>query len=117
MDKKVNIIELLEYVDYLKHILPYPIPNKNCTTIQENGKLQFEIYLLMQKIFKCLMECLEETSFFHGNSLLVSVIYKFTECVKLIHKNQLFFEYQINGVIKLPEAIWHKIKTIKKDFN
>lgn len=116
MDAKVAVIELSEHVDYLVYILQYPVPNKNCATHQQNGAPQFELYLIMQKVFKRLMEVLKETSILYDNSLLVSVICKFTKCVKLINHNQLFFEYQVKGVIMLADSLWRTMKPMKKNF-
>lgn len=114
---KISAEQIVDHLEYMQYILSYPVPNKKCTKTQEHDGPQFEIFLVMQKIFRRLTKILEETSFLHRSSAEVFAVTKFTKCVKMICNNQLFFEYQVNGVMKMAKTLWSKIEGMKKDFS
>lgn len=104
--------ELCEIMTYMRDILHYPIPNRNCVV---GDQLQQDIVLVMEKCLNQLLEKLNASRLI-TQSLLSSSINKYLECTLLITGNQIFMKHQYERTLSFAETLKHKIQRMPKQF-
>ncbi|VVC24999.1 Hypothetical protein CINCED_3A013762 [Cinara cedri] len=113
LDLEVTPVELCELITYMRDILHYPIPNKNCVV---GDQIQKDIVLIMDKILDHLMEKLSATRYLVSNSLLGSSINKYMECTFLIAGNQIFMKDQVEKILLFRQIIEYKVNHMPRNF-
>lgn len=106
--------ELCEFITYMRDILHYPIPNKNCVVGDE---LQQDIVLIMEKFSAQLIEKLYATRYLVSHSLLGTSVNKYLECTLLISGNQIFMKNQIDKIIFFANKLKLLVHHMPKNFN
>jgi len=114
LDLDVTPNELCELMSYMRDILHYPIPNKNCVV---GDQLQQDIVHVMEKLLNQLLEKLGLNSFLVAQSLLGMSINKYLECTLLIIGNQTFMKHQIEKTLMFADTLKYKVHRIPKNFN
>lgn len=98
---------------YMRDILHFPIPNKNCVV---GDQLQRDLVLIMEKCLNQLMEKLAATKFLVASSLLGTSINKFIECSFLIIGNQIFMKHQVEQIMYFSDTLKHKVNHMPRNF-
>jgi len=106
--------ELCEFMSYMRDILHYPIPNKNCVV---GDQLQQDIVLVMEKLLNQLLEKLGTIRALVAQSLLGMSINKYLECILLIIGNQTFMKQQIDKSLMFAETLKYKVHRVPRNFN
>ncbi|XP_025209115.1 uncharacterized protein LOC112604349 [Melanaphis sacchari] len=114
LDLEVTPSELCEFMSYMRDILHYPIPNKNCVV---DDQLQQDIVLIMGKFLSQLLEKLSMTNYLVAQSLVGMSINKYLESALLITGNQIFTKQQIDTTLMFAETLKYKVHRIPKNFN
>ncbi|CAI6344719.1 unnamed protein product [Macrosiphum euphorbiae] len=114
LDLEVTPNELCELVSYMRDILHYPIPNKNCVV---GDQLQQDIVLVMEKLLNQLLEKLGFVHSLVAQSLLGMSINKYLECTLLIIGNQMFVKHQIDRTMMFADTLKYKVHRIPRNFN
>lgn len=114
MDLEVTPNELCELMSYMRDILHYPIPNKNCVV---GDQLQQDIVLVMEKLLNQLLEKLGFVHSLVAQSLLGMSINKYLECTLLIIGNQMFVKHQIDKTMMFADILKYKVYRIPRNFN
>ncbi|XP_026814009.1 uncharacterized protein LOC113554387 [Rhopalosiphum maidis] len=114
LDLEVTPNELCEFMSYMRDILHYPIPNKNCVV---DDQLQQDIVLVMGKLLIQLLEKLSITHYLVAQSLVGMSINKYLESILLIIGNQTFTQLQIDTTLMFAETLKYKVYRIPKHFN
>jgi len=99
---------------YMRDILHYPIPNKNCVV---GDQLQQDIVLVMEKLLNQLLEKLGKIRSLAAQSLLGMSINKYLECTLLIFGNQTFMKHQIDKTLMFAETLKCRVRRIPRNFN
>lgn len=99
---------------YMRNILHYPIPNKNCVVDEQ---LQRDIINIMDKYLNHLIKMLDKVRFLAANSKLGNIINKYLECILLINGNQTFINHHINLLCIFEEVLKNKVLNMHRDFN
>ncbi|VVC25003.1 Hypothetical protein CINCED_3A010411 [Cinara cedri] len=107
LDSEVPLTELCESIKYLRHILNYPIPNKNCVI---GDKLQQDIVCVMGKLFYQLQANICVTNCLSASNPLGYCINKYLLCTMLINENQIFMRNQIEKVLYFAESLKYKVR-------
>lgn len=106
--------ELCEIITYMRDILHYPIPNKNCVV---GDQIQEDIVLIMEKYLNQLLEKLSTTRILISQSLLGTSINKYLECSMLITGNQVFMKHQVERTLVFVETLKYKVNHMRRNFN
>lgn len=106
MDLEITVNELCEFTVYMREILHYPIPNKNCFV---GSQLQHDLVCVMEKLLYQLLEKLNMVDYLVAQSLLGSSINTFLECTLLITSNKVFTKPLVNIVLSLCESLKYKV--------
>lgn len=106
--------ELCEYTTYMRDILHYPIPNKNCVV---GDQLQQDIACVLEKLLNQLLEKLGAIKFLVAQSITGTTINKFLECTLLITSNQVFMREQVDKSIIFAKMLKDKVRQMQKNFN
>lgn len=114
LDLEVTPNELCEFMSYMRDILHYPIPNKNCVV---GDQLQQDIVLVMEKLLNQLLEKLGMVRSLIAQSLLGMSINKYLECILLIIGNQTFMKQQIDKSLLFAETLKYKVQRMPRNFN
>ncbi|XP_060862756.1 uncharacterized protein LOC132939546 [Metopolophium dirhodum] len=114
LDLEVTPNELCEFMSYMRDILHYPIPNKNCVV---GDQLQQDIVLVMKKLLNQLLEKLGKIRSLVAQSLLGMSINKYLECTLLIIGNQTFMKQQIVQSLMFAETLKCRVYRIPRNFN
>lgn len=114
LDCKVDLDNMSKYITYMRKILHYPIPNKNCVI---NEQLQQDIIDIMDKYMNHLMKILDTVDFLAAKSKLGVIINKYLECISLINGNQTFTNHHINLLCIFEEVLKNKVLNMHRDFN
>ncbi|XP_060873301.1 protein Smaug homolog 2-like [Metopolophium dirhodum] len=114
LDLEVTPNELCEFMSYMRDILHYPIPNKNCVV---GDQLQQDIVLVMEKLLNQLLEKLGKIRSLVAQSLLGMSINKYLECTLLIFGNQTFMKHQIDKTLMFAETLKCRVHRIPRNFN
>ncbi|CAI6360720.1 unnamed protein product [Macrosiphum euphorbiae] len=114
LDLEVTPNELCEFMSYMRDILHYPIPNKNCVV---GDQLQQDIVLVMEKLLNQLLEKLGKIRSLAAQSLLGMSINKYLECTLLILGNQTFMKQQIDQTSMFAETLRCRVHRIPRNFN
>ncbi|XP_025191727.1 protein Smaug homolog 2-like [Melanaphis sacchari] len=114
LDLEVTPSELCEYMSYMRDILHFPIPNKNCVV---GDQLQQDIVLVMEKLLNQLLEKLGMVRSLVAQSLLGMSINKYLECILLIIGNQTFMKQQIDKSLLFSETLKYKVHRMPRNFN
>jgi len=113
LDLEVTPNELCEFITYMKDILNYPIPNKNCIV---GNELQQDIVLVMEKCLNQLLEKLGAVKFLVAQSLLGTSINKYLECTLLITGNQMFMRDQYEKTLVFGKTLMYQVQQMPKVF-
>lgn len=103
-----------KYIKYMRMILHYPIPNKNCVVDEQ---LQKDIITVMDKYLNHLMKILDTVRFLSAESQLGNVINKYLECILLINGNQTFKDHQIDLLSIFEDVLKNKVLRMQRDFD
>ncbi|KAF0766130.1 Uncharacterized protein FWK35_00015775 [Aphis craccivora] len=114
LDLEVTPNELCEIMTYMRDILHYPIPNKNCVV---DDQLQQDIVLVMKKLLNQLLEKLSMTHYLVAQSLVGTSINKYLESALLIIGNQTFTKQQIDTTLMFAETLKYSVHRIPRNFN
>lgn len=114
MDLEVTPNELCEFTTYMREILHYPIPNKNCIV---GYQLQQDLTRVMEKLLNQLLEKLGKTKFLVSQSLIGTTINIFLECTMLITRNQVFMKEQVDKTVIFATMLKSKVRQMPKNFN
>lgn len=106
--------ELCELLSYMRDILHYPIPNKNCIV---GDQLQQDIIIIMEKLLKQLLEKLNLTTLLVGYSLIGSSINKYLQCSLLIAENRIFMKHQVDNIHIFADTLKRKVNQMPHNFN
>lgn len=109
---EVTLNELCEIMTYMKDILHYPIPNKNCVI---GNQLQEDIVHIMKKSLSQLLGKLTASRSLLITSLLGTSINKYLECTLLISENQIFTKNQVDFILFFAETL--KLNVYQKPIN
>jgi len=102
-----------KYIKYMRIILHYPIPNKNCVI---DDQLQKDIITVMDKYLNHLMKILDTVRFLSAESQLGNIINKYLECILLIKGNQTFKDHQIDLLSLFEDVLKNKVLRMQRDF-
>lgn len=106
MDLEITDSELCEFTVYMREILHYPIPNKNCFV---GYQLKPELVCVMEKLFNQLMGKLHMINYFVAQSLLGTSINTFLECTLLIISNKVFTKPVVEKMLRFSENLKYKV--------
>ncbi|VVC25004.1 Hypothetical protein CINCED_3A025581 [Cinara cedri] len=113
LDLEVTPNELNETMTYMKDVLHYPLPNKNCVV---DDQLQLNIVLIMEKSFGQLIEKFDAARYSVANTLLGASINNFFECIYLITGNKMFMKHQTDKLLFLCDLLKYTIYQNPKKF-
>jgi hypothetical protein len=91
----MEVSQLFNIITYMQDILQYPIPNRNCMT---GEVLLNEIVIFMEYFILEINTQLFAIKFINPESVLVTIIKKYFECIFLILENQVFMGKHIKKV-------------------
>lgn len=109
---EVTLKELCDLITYMRDILNYPIPNKNCVV---GNQLQQDIVCVMEKLLNQLLEKLSVSTTFISESLLGTSINTFLECTLLITGNQVFTKQQVDQILIFAKMLKFKVHQIPRN--
>ncbi|XP_050419786.1 uncharacterized protein LOC126832834 [Adelges cooleyi] len=112
-DLEVTSTELCEHLSYMRDILHYPVPNKNCVVGDE---LQRDIVHVMEKILHLLVVTLRAMKTLNGHSLAGTSINKYLECCMLISGNSTFMADQVEKITVFSKLLKNKVVNSRRDF-
>lgn len=113
LDLDVDLDNMSKYMQYIRMILHYPIPNKNCVVDEQ---LQKDIITVMDKYLNHLMKILSTARFLSAESQLGNIINKYLECILLINGNQTFKDHQIDLLCIFEDVLKNKVLLMRRDF-
>ncbi|XP_025198147.1 uncharacterized protein LOC112596601 [Melanaphis sacchari] len=114
LESNVNLDNMSKFITYMRKILHYPIPNKNCVIDEQ---LQQDIITVMDKFMDHLMKKLDTVEFLAAKSQLGVIINKYLECISLINGNQTFIDHHINLLYIFDDVLKNKVLNMHRDFN
>ncbi|XP_060860226.1 uncharacterized protein LOC132937426 [Metopolophium dirhodum] len=114
LDLDVDLDNMSKYMQYMRMILHYPIPNKNCVIDEQ---LQKDIITIMDKYLNQLMKILGTVGFLTAESQLGNIINKYLECILLINGNQTFKDHQIDLLCFFEDVLKNKVLHMRRDFD
>ncbi|XP_026820265.1 uncharacterized protein LOC113558877 [Rhopalosiphum maidis] len=114
LDSNVDLDDMSKFITYMRKILHYPIPNKNCVIDEQ---LQQDIITIIDKYMNHLMKILDTVEFLAAKSRLGIIINKYLECISLINGNQTFADHHINLLCIFEEVLKNKVLNMHRDFN
>ncbi|XP_050537935.1 uncharacterized protein LOC126903641 [Daktulosphaira vitifoliae] len=113
-DLDVSATEMSDHLLYMRDILHYPIPNKNCVVGEE---IQEDIILVMEKMLNCLLETLRFTKTLISQSLTGTSINKYLECCLLISSNATFKGSQVEKINFFSKSLKTKVLQTQRNFH
>ncbi|XP_060845411.1 uncharacterized protein LOC132924993 [Rhopalosiphum padi] len=114
LESNVDLDDMSKFITYMRKILHYPIPNKNCVIDEQ---LQQDIITIIDKYMNHLMKILDTVEFLAAKSRLGIIINKYLECISLINGNQTFTDHHINLLCIFEEVLKNKVLNMHRDFN
>lgn len=108
----MTVGELCDIISYMRDILQYPIPNRNCVADDE---LQQDIVLIMEKSLNHILGKLGTKKVLVARSLFGSTMNKYLECSTLIIDNVMFTKQQIDKILIFVETLRFRVHCVRKN--